>query len=483
MTGNQICQFLLPSSRKIVRADTIAPTSASPSSSPLRSSPLAHGAIYSSTSTRALPIPRRPSQSTSSLRRTSISMSMSPNLSTSTSTQKQTPSPTASPASLSRSQSLLGSYPLSLIHSRMSHAHQPHSSITEFSLHLKAIGQGKGCPTSLRCPKSLDLPFVATYYDLEDPGRAGPIQTPWVGTVDLEEYYHDLYTSPPLLNTVRNEVDPPVHPGYRVAPVGQLQMIVKTPTNAIKVFVVPYDLRDLPVGGRLLARERTYVRTDPISPGLGTSNGSPVDKGKKEILRYAYQLQFICIADPPTTTTRRESSTTRQTSTTSTEGKGYYLSKSLRLVFTATPPESDQGQTLRTERTNEIVPSSGIPSTLGGGGRRRSSVGFQTSPGKIMLDWSIVRQKWLAKRQLDSESALEMNEEEHVNTLPPIKSPATTRSTTPIPQPFNVPNSNSNSSAVKVHPPPSPRFARRQLRRTSAEERELSEQLRKAGLE
>jgi len=373
----------------------------------------------------------------------------------------------------------------------MSHAHQPHSSSTEFSLHLKAVGQGKGCPTELRCPKSLDLPFVATYYDLEETGRAGPSQTPWVGTVDLEEYYYDHYTSSlPIPKPYGNEGTPPVHPGYRVAPVGQLQMIVKTPTNAIKAFLVPYDLRDLPVGGRLLARERTYVHTtDAPSPNLGTSSGSPTDNGKKkESLRYAYQLQFICIPDSPSAT-RREGSTTRQTSTSPPEERGYYLSKSLRLVFTATPPESDLGQ--RTERTNEIVPASGISSAGGlGGSRRRSSAGFQVLPKKVMLeDWSIVRQKWLAKRQLesgsDSESALvveqanekESREEVDLSTLPPIKSP--TRSTTPIPQPFNLPN----STAAKVQPPPSPRFARRQLRRTSAEERELSEQLRKASLE
>ena len=392
----------------------------------------------------AVPIPRRPSQSSKS--RVSIS------------SLTQTPSPT------SRSHPLLGSYPLSLIHSRMSHAHAPHSSSTEFSIYIKAIG--KSCTPELRCPRPLDLGFAATYYDLEDTG--GPSQTPWVGTVELEEWYHDQYSS----DLAGTEEEPPIHPGYRIAPVGQLQMIVKTPTNAIKAFLVPYDLRSIPIGGRLLARERTYIHNPEITPNPD-SYGSPDKdiKGKKrESLRYAYQLQFTCLPLDPS---RRASSTTRQTST-SQENKAYYLSKSLRIVFTSTPPESDQET--RTERTNEIVPASDIK--LSGSGRRRSSVGMQ--PVRILEDWNIVRQKWLARRKLgdQDESALEddpdLSIEEEV--LPPIRSPS--RTGTPIPQPFNLPHVPTAKQA-----PPSPIFQRRPLRRTSAEERELSEKLRKMALE
>jgi hypothetical protein len=342
----------------------------------------------------------------------------------------------------------------------MSHAHAPHSSSNEFSIYIKAVGIS--CLPELRCPRPLDLGFAATYYDLEDTG--GPSQTPWVGTVELEEWYYDQYS------TDVAEAEPPVHPGYRIAPVGQLQMIVKTPTNAIKAFLVPYDLRSIPVGGRLLARERTYVHSPEVAPSPNSDESPDRDiKGKKrESLRYAYQLQFVCLPlDPP----RRGSSTTRQTST-SQEERAYYLSKSLRVVFTSTPPESDQET--RTERTNEIVPASDVK--LSGSGRRRSSVG--TQPVRMMEDWNIVRQKWLARRRIDQgESAIEddhdLSIEEEV--LPPIRSPS--RTGTPIPQPFNLPNVPTKQA------PPSPRFQRRQLRRTSAEERELSEKLRKMALE
>jgi hypothetical protein len=301
------------------------------------------------------------------------------------------------------------------------------------------------------------------------------------------------------------EMDPPLYPGYQIAPVGQLQLIVKTTMNAIKVFVIPYDLRHLPVGGRLLARERTYIQ-NPNPSSNYTSSPSPADidvEGKKkESLRYAYQLQFICLPHPAITKSRG-SSTTRQTSTSTSppdEGRAYYLSRSLRVIFTSTPPEMDQG--VRVERTDEVVPpststsgSTSVPGVNGDKHRRRSSISL-SSPGKVMReDWMMVRKKWLARRQITDvnvdvgveESALDMNDhvEPHItstesaptvplgSTLPPMKSPS--RPTTPIPQPFNLPNS---PSTPRVQNVTSPRFQRHHLRRTSSTERELSEKLR-----
>lgn len=400
---------------------------------------------------------------------------------------------------LSRSHPLLGSYPLSLIHSRMSHAHQPHSSTTTFSLHIKAVGQGKRCPAELRCPKALDLPFPATYYDLEDPSGgatsavlgAGMSQTPWVGTVDLEQYFYDQYSSgpsaPAASTSTSNAAEPPGHPGYHVAPVGQLQMIVKTPSNAIKAFLVPYDLRNLPVGGRLLARERTYVDITPSTPLLDPPSGVEVGedanakgKGKKkESLRYAYQLQFVCLPVPSEPGADAGGETTRQTTLADAEGtaeRAYYLSKTLKVVFASHPQEADEVPRTRTERTDEIVPSSvGIRVSNTVKQRRRSSAGAAgaavewwqaPSPGRTMEDWQMVRTKWLARRDMHHDGAV-VEEEPPSRAHTPI----------PVPQPFDLP-----SQSHRAKPPPSPRFARRQLRRTSAEERELSEKLRQLGV-
>ena len=604
----------------------------SPVSSPLRSSPLSNppiyahahanehadrrvpsSSLYSTSRTKARTIPRRTSQpnrpraTLSPILPLPLDPSSPPdhNDTDGTNPNAMTPSPP-----LSRSHPLLGSYSLSLIHSRMSHAHQPHSSST-FSIHIKAVGQGKRCPPELRCPKPLDLPLPATYYDLEDPSgshglnRGGANQSPWVGTVDLESHYYDLYaptsvfTSSSSSNKADNGYtgigpgmgvptgamgngagmelrDPPDHPGFPVAPVGQLQMIVKTPTNALKAFLVPYDLRSLPIGGRLLARERTYGQTTVPSPpssckpGPGSPSSSRTNEQKRS-LRYAYQLQFVCLpvtlplSRSSSPDRVRSSSTNRHTSSYSSyttsigaeapygkvEGReeggeperAYYLSKSLRIIFTSNPPDFES---LSSERTDEVVPpSSGIQVSgdrVKQGQRRRSSgFGFGSGPaspgsGRGVGEWELVRLKWMARRDMenragtitepdsgplydhDSDGAknsgspsrplsralpvstihsrqsitsTNLREPEPESTptptptgtasayLPPLPLRPPVRASTPIPQPFTLPS----TALPPVKVPSSPRYGRRVLRRGSTEERELSEKLRKMGSE
>ena len=323
-------------------------------------------------------------------------------------------SPTPSPASihsapsppLSRSHPLLGSYSLSLLHSRMSHAHTPHSipstSTSGFSLHIGALGKGKACPPDLRCPMHENIPFEATYYDIEDAGR-GATQTPWVGTIDLEQHYFSTYSASSL--STGPSTLPPMYPGYRIAPLGQLQLLIKTPTSAVRVFLVPYDLRRLPFGGRLLARERTFVGSAAGTPSLGrTPQGA---------LRYSVQLQFICLPEPQDIElpTARDASTTRHQrvgtsaspsiSPTSSHDHGhstqkaYYLSRSIKVVFTSSPPESHEVQ--NTERTDEVVLPSEPWSASAHRGRRGSF-----TPGSVgrAEEWAVVRQKWIAKKRM-----------------------------------------------------------------------------------
>ena len=437
-----------------------------------------------------------------------------------------TPSSTASPTSpLSRSHPLLGSYPLSLLHSRMSHAHAPHSlpstSASGFTLHIGALGRGKSCTPDLRCPRHLVIPFAATYYDLEDGSgsgrRQGAAQTPWVGTVDLEAHLFASYASPSMGGPM-----PPFFPGYRVAPVGQLQILVKTPTQAVKVFLVPYDLRNLPVGGRLLARERSYVQASTAT-GCSSVTG-------KESLRFAFQLQFTCVATSfePAESRSRDSSTTRRRrarsdassasssrcptptmaksrlATQSTLGKkAFYLAKSLRVVFITSPPEKDQG--MRVERKDEVVlPSVGQIKE----GTRGRVVGF--SPGSTSIraeDWEMVRRKWMARKDMaerqvgdiqapsQSESYLEYKlpdgrgSPESPLASSPLESPSPVSILSPLPILSSIsarPPSRPSTPTRTVSPqPPSiktphaQRYQRQKLRRGSGsmEERELSERL------
>ena len=257
----------------------------------MQSSPLSHPPHYSPSRTPS-PSPHRrvshgaerakPRAIPSQRRRSALATSMtpsrpliSPSPSPSPSQQPITASPSSATSSppLSRSHPLLGSYSLSLLHSRMSHAHAPHSipstSSSGFSLVLGGTGKGKSCSPELRCPNHETIPFQATYYDIEDAGR-GATQTPWVGTVDLEQHYFSTYSSPQFPSSPSSSsmqgpsgpVYPPEYPGYRIARVGQLQILIKTPTSAVRVFLVPYDLRRLPTW-REAAGERKDICGEP----------------------------------------------------------------------------------------------------------------------------------------------------------------------------------------------------------------------------
>jgi hypothetical protein len=312
-------------------------------------------------------------------------------------------------------------------------AHAPHS-VPTFALRIKAVGVG--CPAStpagVRAPLALEVPFKATYYDLAD-----GFNTPWVADVDLDAWFAAAYGdeepstpttvptpttpvaatpastspfartpstpgSPPLASTLP---PPPHYPGYRVPPVGQLQILVKTPTAAIKAFVVPYDLRALPVGGRLLIRERTYVgcvasnsssSAAPNSPTPASPTISPrVPDSPRETLRYAVQLQFACTPPPP-----------------EEDGEqAYYLARTIKLVFAQRPPE--RTDTVRDERADEVVPTA--PADRGG------------------EDWARVRAKYVARKSVRSSPTTSA-------------SPAPTSPTTPT-------TSSSSSSALKRRRP------------------------------
>lgn len=244
-------------------------------------------------------------------------------------------------------------------------AHAPHS-VPSFSLRLKAVATAK-CPASIRAPQPLDVPLKATYYDL-----AEGVNTPWVADVDLEGWFFSSYKS----SATRPDSDssrlpqPPHYPGYRVPPVGQLQMIVKTSTAAVKVFVIPYDLRELQVGGRLLARERTYVASTPPTDGPARTPSSP--NNSRESLRYAVQLQFICTHAPA------------EESSDEVEPRAFYVARTLKLVFTSRPPESTDP--VRDDRADEVVP----PASINSSPQSRSA-------DSRSEDWTRVRRKYIAR--------------------------------------------------------------------------------------
>ncbi|KAK9239660.1 hypothetical protein V1525DRAFT_397246 [Lipomyces kononenkoae] len=204
----------------------------------------------------------------------------------------------------SHSESLIGSYEESLLSGRTS---TPSSKpAVTFLARIGVLGTGENCPPKLTCPRHISFEFEAVYYDWQLSHGYGGRGTPYVGILDIEEYYAARASKEHSNDGAHHGNGKKRHKrnskssdllGYRIPQQGQMQIVISNPhRTAIKLFLVPYDLRDMPVGSRTFLRQKTVVMEEGSS-----SKGS---------LRQAVHLHVVCPA----------------------EGK-YYLFKTVRVVF------------------------------------------------------------------------------------------------------------------------------------------------------
>ncbi|SNX85396.1 uncharacterized protein MEPE_04105 [Melanopsichium pennsylvanicum] len=265
--------------------------------------------------------------------------------------------------------SLVGSFQESLFRGRMS---MPASRPLIFDAEIGVLGMGR-CKPSLRCPPHLHVKFPAHFYDfhaIDTPisapnlGSTAALGSPYVGTIDLEGHYHNMLLTrrPSVLSTesvksVSDDLaDLPSFPGYAVPPKGQIQLVVKYPDlNAIKLFLVPYDLADMQPGTKTFLRQKTIVRPSSSETtsgeegeGRNRSSTNKVRAQTQETLRFAVHLQFCC---PPVKSQHEDHQTSfnglnnwrsRSSQIVSKKSSGkcaksskIYLHKTVRLVFAA----------------------------------------------------------------------------------------------------------------------------------------------------
>jgi hypothetical protein len=114
----------------------------------------------------------------------------------------------------------------------------------EFIAQIGVLASGTYKP---KCPPHVTIPFNAYFYQLENVG----VGTPYVGTVDLEDA---------------------TRKGYRVPAVGQVQMVIKNPhRTAVKLFLVPYDLSDMPARSKTFLQQKSYVNTKGLHSAIHLS--------------------------------------------------------------------------------------------------------------------------------------------------------------------------------------------------------------------
>ncbi|CUS07076.1 unnamed protein product [Tuber aestivum] len=202
--------------------------------------------------------------------------------------------------------SLVGSFEESILNGRMS---TTPSKPLNFVAQIGVLGLGK-CKPSLRCPTHVTLPFPAYFYALGDYDSPSP----YVGQVDLD-------TALNIANGRSSKAPPGVGGAYRIPQRGQLQIVIKNPNKtAVKLFLVPYDLKDMEAGSKTFIRQKSYSVGNPLlSDFAGNIPVAMKREKEKDSLRYLIHLH-IC---------------------SPSRGR-YYLHKSIRVVFANRVPDGKE---------------------------------------------------------------------------------------------------------------------------------------------
>lgn len=286
--------------------------------------------------------------------------------------------PSISDASPLQHAPMVGSYEESILRGRMS---TTPSKPLDFVAQIGVLGKGD-CKPSLKCPPHVSIPFPAVFYSYASGTHHDPEPSPYVGMLDLEntlkkaddpeaaasrrrrKHHHDQEHNKNINSVDTNDLDQDkvnrrqhklnkrtatTAPAgsYRIPEIGQLQIVIKNPNKtAVKLFLVPYDLSDMPPGTKTFIRQRSYSAGSIIDQPISNLTRFP-DAGimEKPILRYLVHLN-IC----------------------STQKGRYYLYGGIRVVFANRVP--DGKEKLRTEmqmpepRFSIWKPVSATPDTL-----------------------------------------------------------------------------------------------------------------------
>ncbi|XP_007933493.2 protein FAM214A [Orycteropus afer afer] len=179
--------------------------------------------------------------------------------------------------------SLLGNFEESVLNYRL----DPLGIVDGFTAEVGASG--------VFCPTHLTLPVEVSFYSVSDDNAPSP----YMGVITLESLGKR---------------------GYRVPPSGTIQVTLFNPNKTVvKMFVVIYDLRDMPANHQTFLRQRTF--SVPVKQEMKRSvNKENIQHAEERLLRYLIHLRFQ----------------------SSKSGK-IYLHRDVRLLFSRKSMEVDSG--------------------------------------------------------------------------------------------------------------------------------------------
>ncbi|KAM9635418.1 atos homolog protein A isoform 1-T5 [Trichechus inunguis] len=179
--------------------------------------------------------------------------------------------------------SLLGNFEESVLNYRL----DPLGTVDGFTAEVGASG--------IFCPTHLTLPVEVSFYSVSDDNAPSP----YMGVITLESLGKR---------------------GYRVPPSGTIQVTLFNPNKTVvKMFVVIYDLRDMPANHQTFLRQRTF--SVPVKQEMKRSvNKENIQHAEERLLRYLIHLRFQ----------------------SSKSGK-IYLHRDVRLLFSRKSMEVDSG--------------------------------------------------------------------------------------------------------------------------------------------
>ncbi|XP_067603541.1 atos homolog protein A isoform X4 [Pseudorca crassidens] len=179
--------------------------------------------------------------------------------------------------------SLLGNFEESVLNYRL----DPLGIVDGFTAEVGASG--------VFCPTHLTLPVEVSFYSVSDDNAPSP----YMGVITLESLGKR---------------------GYRVPPSGTIQVTLFNPNKTVvKMFVVIYDLRDMPANHQTFLRQRTF--SVPVKQEMKRSvNKENIRHTEERLLRYLIHLRFQ----------------------SSKSGK-IYLHRDVRLLFSRKSMEVDSG--------------------------------------------------------------------------------------------------------------------------------------------